>query len=504
MRRFAAVLLGATLLALPACGSKTDETNRAAGITPVTALGMVSVNLSPSIDQKRNLLSIARQFPGARSKVRGEFDDARNELLGTLFQNSGLDFENDIRPWLGKEAAVVVLPPGGGGAPLILGMVQTEDQDKAKAAIAKATNDGSFDGLYAIVDDFVVISRQDNKVDNQPALDQITAQAKKGDGGLARSAGFTTLVDQLHGDRLVLGWVDTKDSLASLENLGGLKDVAKQLAKDATAIGFDLHAESKAVVFQGIASANGTASGSDLALTRSLPATTLGAFTSFAIGKSVAKVLAGAGGTEEGDLVAGFEQQTGVDLEKDILSWMHGEAVLVAGAVRREQPFPDFALVVEPTDKDKALAGLADIRSALSEKGLKLDERKIGEVTAYVASVEVVPGIQPAMALLPDRFVVANSPAFLADLAKGAAPGLGDEDAYKSVVGGGGGTTSAQLVLLIDPIRQAIEQVALRDPNDRAEYEKDVKPNLVPLSAFGFRVHRDGDYNRFEMKLTFD
>ena len=503
MRRLAAVVLGATLLALPACGSKTDEASRAAGITPATALGMVSVNLSPSIDQKRNLLSIARQFPGARSKVKGEFDDARNELLGTLFQGSGLDFKNDIQPWLGKEAAVVVLPPGDAGAPLILGMVQTEDQEKAKAAIAKATRDGGFDGAYAIVDDFVVISRQADKVDNQPALDQITAQAKKDDGGLAKSAEFTNVVDQLHGDRLVLGWVDTKHSLAALEDLGGLKDVVGQLGKDAGAVGFDLHAESKAVVFQGIAAAKGVDSGSDLALTRSLPATTLGAFTSFAIGKSVARALAGAGGTEEGNLVAGFEQQTGLNLEKDILSWMHGEVVLVAGAVRGEQPFPDFALVVEPTDKDKALAGLAKIRSALSEKGLQLDEQQIGDVTSYVAQSEIIPGIQPAMALFPDRFVVANSAAFLADLAKAAVPGLGDDDAYTSVVGGGG-TTSAQFVLLIDPIRQAIEQVALKYPSDRAEYEKDVKPNLEPLSAFGFRAHRDGGYNRFEMKLTFD
>ena len=504
MRRLAALVLGTTLLALPACGSKTDETSRAAGITPATALGMVSVNLSPSIEQKRNLLSIARQFPGAQSKVKGEFDDARNELLDTLFEDSGLDFKTDIEPWLGKEAAVAVLPPGDADAPLILAMVQTDDEDKARAAIAKATKEGDFDGVYGIVDDFVVISTQDNEVDNQPALDQIVAQAKKDDGGLAKSAEFTNVVDQLHGDRLVLGWIDTKDSLAVLEDLGGLEDLVKQFGNDATAVGFDLHAEQKAVVFQGVAAAKGAASGSDLELTRSLPASTLAAFTSFGIGKSVAKALVGLDDSGEGDLLAGLEEQTGINLENDVLSWMQGEAVLVAGAVRGDQPFPDFALVVEPTDKAKAEAGLAKIRSALAEQDLTMDEQSIGGTTAYVLSVEPVPGIQPAMALFPDRFVLANSPAFLGDLAKAATPGLGDGGSYKAVVGDPDDDTSAQFVVLIDPIREAIEKAALNDPDDRAEYEKDVKPNLEPLSAFGFKAHRDGGYNRFEMKLTFD
>lgn len=503
MRRLAALVLGTTLLVLPACGSKTDETSRAAGITPATALGMVSVNLSPSIEQKRNLLSIARLFPGAQSKVKGEFDEARNEVLDAMFEDSGLDFKTDIAPWLGKEAAVAVLPPGDAGAPLILAMVQTDDQEKARAAIAKATKEGDFDGVYAIVDDFVVISSQDDEVDNQPALDQIAAQAKKDDGGLAKSAEFTNVVDQLHGDRLVLGWVDTKDSLAVLEDLGGLEDLVKQFGKDATAVAFDLHAEQKAVVFQGVAAAKGAASGSDLELTRSLPAGTLAAFTSFGIGTSVAKVLIGVE-SGEGDLLAGFEDQTGINLENDILSWMQGEAVLVAGAVRGEQPFPDFALVVEPTDKAKAEAGLAKIRSALAEQDLSMDEQSIGGATAYVLSVEPVPGIQPAMALFPDRFVLANSPAFLGDLAKAATPGLGDNGSYKAVVGDPDDDTSAQFVVLIDPIREAIEKSALNDSDDRAEYEKDVRPNLEPLSAFGFKAHRDGGYNRFEMKLTFD
>lgn len=496
------------LLTLPACGKKTDEANRAAGITPPNALALVSVNLSPSIEQKANLLTIARLFPGARDKVKGEFDSARDDLLGQVLKDSGLDFKADVQPWLGKEAAVAVLPPGDADSPLFVAMVQTNDKAKATAAIAKAAKAGTFKGAYGLVDDFVIISDQPNKADNQAAIDLITAQAKKTDGGLAKSASFTNVVDQLHGDRLVLGWVDVKASIGVADNLAALGPASafvKSFSKDAGTIAFDLHAESKAVVFQGVATTTGTGEGSTATLTRSLPATALAALTLFDLGKSVTKGLTAISGVAGSDVTSQFEQATGLSLQDDILSWMHGEAVVVAGAVPTGQPYPNFALVVEPTDKAKAAAAVTKIKDKLAGIGFNLEERKIGETTAYVVPQPFLPGIQPAMALFPDRFVLANSPAFLGDLAKSATPGLGDSAAYKAVLGSDDKGTTSQFVVLIDPIREAIEKaVYSSDPSGKAAYEKDVKPNLEPLSAFGFKSLRDGAFNRIEVRLTFD
>lgn len=505
MRRFAAVAVGASLLVLPACGKKTDETARAAGITPVDALAIFSVNLSPSIEQKRNLLSIAKRFPDADEQVKGEFDSARDDVLEGILEESGLDFEKDVKPWLGKEAAAVILPPGDADGPLFLAMVQTEDKAKAEAAIAKATRAGDFEGAYAVVDDFVVISSQEDPADNQPALDLIVAQATKDDGGLAESADFTKVVDELAGDRLLLGWVDSEAALDVAEDLGGLEDAEflRDFGKDA--IGFDLHVEDKAVVFQGVAEATGGGEDSTVELARTLPATTLAAFTMFDIGETVAKALAAIAGAGGGaDPTADFEASTGIDLENDILSWMKGETTIVVGDVRADQPFPDFAMVVDVTDEAKATAGLEKIRSTLTDTGLPLDEREIGGSTAYVVPDELFGGIQPAMALFPDRFVLANSPAYLGDLAKASSPGLGSTDTYTELLGDDGKGTTVQFVMLIDPIREAIENAVFEAGADRAGYERDVKPNLEPLSAFGVKVHRDGDFNRFEVKLTLD
>lgn len=504
MRRFAAVVAGASLLVLPACGKKTDETARAAGITPVNALAMFSVNLSPSIEQKRNLLSIAKRFPDASDEVKGEFDSARDDVLEGILQDSGLDFAKDVKPWLGKEAAAVILPPGDADGPLFLAMVQTQDKAKAEAAIAKATKSGDFEGAYAVVDDFVVISSQDDPADNQPALDRIVAQAKKDDGGLAKAANFTNVVDELAGDRLILGWVDSEGALDVAEDLGGLEDAEflRDFGKDA--IGFDLHVEDKAVVFEGVAKASGGGSGSTVELARTLPATTLAAFTMFDIGATVAKALAAVTGAGGADPTADFEASTGIDIDDDVLSWMKGETTIVVGAVRANQPFPDFAMVVEPTDERRATAGIDKIRAALTDAGLALEEREIGGATAYVVPDPLFGGVQPAMALFPDRFVLANSPAYLGDLAKASTPGLGSTDTYTELVGDNAKGTTVQFVMLIDPIREAIENAVFEAGADRTGYEKDVKPNLEPLSAFGVKVRRDGDFNRFEVKLTVD
>ena len=507
MKRIATTLfvgLFLVLAVLPACGKKTDETVRAAGITPANALGFLSVNLSPSIEQKRNMLSIARRFPDARDEVKGEFDETVDELLADFLEGSGLDYRADVKPWLGNEVSVAVLPPGDGDEPLFVVMVQTEDEAKAKAAIEKAKTSGEFTGAYDVVDDFVVISDQSEEEDDQVALNLVKAEAAKNDGGLAKSDDFNDVVDELAGDRLILGWIDVEGAVKLGEDLGAF-DGADFLDafKDAKTAAFDVHAEERAIEFQGVARATGEDTGVEPKLTASLPATTLAAFTMFNLDSAVTRALEAFFGGSRAEAIAEIEQMTGLDLDKDILSWMGGEVALVAGPVRGGRPFPDFALVAEPTDKAKAEAGIAKISQVLADQGFELEERQVAGATAYVTPESPIPGIQPAMALFEDRFVLANSPEYLGDLAKAASPGLGATDAYESVVGDG--KTSGQFVILIDPVREAIENALFGElGEDQSDYEREVRPNLVPLAAFGARSTRDGDFTKFEVRLTFD
>lgn len=507
MRRLAALVLGGSLLlALPACSSKTDEAARAAGLTPASALAFFSVNLEPATEQQRNLLGIVRKFPDARDEVQGSFEDARDRLLSQLVSDSGLDYRRDVKPWLGNEMAVSVLAPEGDGDPTVALMIESKDEDEARDALEKSRASGGLDGEYRFVESFAVISDQEDPADDDRVLDRIQRQAGQDDGGLAESQIFTNVVDELHGDRLLLGWVNAKEGSRVAERLGAFPPgfALPDRFQGSGAVGFDLHTEESAMVVEGVADATGPPGGGNPVLTKGLPADSLGAITFFDVGGAIRDGLQFAAGAGGGDPQAMFRDATGLDLQADVLSWMGGESVLTAARPQPGQQFPDLALVVQPTDRAKAEAAMVKIRAVLSQRaGLALVERPVAGSTAYVVPEPVAAGIQPAMALFTDRFVLANRPEYLDALAKAASPGFAESDVYKSVVGtGSADATAFQMVIDIDPIREAI--VAGLPASERSAYDQDVRANVEPLSVFGLVARRDGDVDRFEMKLSFD
>ena len=214
-----------------------------------------------------------------------------------------------------------------------------------------------------------------------------------------------------------------------------------------------------------------------------MPEGSLGSFTVFDVGGLLRDGLQAALGTG-GDVLAEIERETGINVERDLLSWMGGEAVLVAAPATGDGGIPEFGLIIEPTDRAAAEAALPKLRAALAD----IDTEDV----------------QPAMELFEDRFVAASSPAYLDRLSKDASPSFGDSDPYRSVLGeASSDATRAQLVLDVDAVREVIEGF-LGEESDLPEYEQDVKPKVEPLDAFGFLVRRDGDFDRVELKLTFD
>lgn len=507
MRRLLSIaMVGAMLLVFPACSDKTDETVRAAGITPETALAFFSVNLDPAVEQQRNLLSVLRRFPDARQEVRDDFDESKDRLLADLFREGGLDYNEDVKPWLGNEVAVAVLPPGeGSDEPLVPLFVESEDDDAARDALEKSRRSGDFEGKFRFVENFVVISNQEQEetLDDR-VLNLVEREAREEGGGLAESEAFTGVVDKLRGDRLLLGWVDGERIVDLLDDAGVLPP-GLELARSFQGggkVAFDLHAQRSALVLEGAAEATGQSTGGDPKLTESLPGDTLAALTAFNLAQGARQALELAAGMGGEDPAALFREATGLDLQADVLSWMQGEFVFVAGPPRSGQQFPDVAAVIEPSDRARAEAAMTKIRDSLAQRAqIRLQQRDIAGSTAFVFPQAIAPGVQPAMALFPDRFVLASSPAYLEALARAASPRFDESPVYDSVLGeGSSDATSFQIVLDIDPIREAIENAVPSDP----DYDSEVKPNLEPLDGFGIFARRDGDVERFEMRLTFD
>src|SRR5438309_10393895 len=103
MRRAVGVPVALCLaLVLPACGNgggaKTNETKRAAGLVPKDALAYVSANINPSDAQKSHVASVLEKFPKVQRKT---FDSEKDQLLGLAVSKLGLNYETDVKPWLG-------------------------------------------------------------------------------------------------------------------------------------------------------------------------------------------------------------------------------------------------------------------------------------------------------------------------------------------------------------------------------------------------------------------
>ena len=506
LRRWAAgVVAVALLVALPACGKKTDVAARAAGLTPANALAFLTLSLDPSVDQKRNLFELARKFPDA--KAREDFDNTRNDLLQRMLEGSGLDYKADVEPWLGSEVAMAVLPTGESEEPTVALFLEQDDEDAARAALDKAnqraTAEGSTPVDYRMIEDFAVVAPDEDAARRKATLDAVEAQAQREDGDLAGFDQFTEVVDELHGDRLLLGWANTEKVLELFDEVlpQGELDI-RTLVKESGPTAFDLHTERSAVVFQGVTKATQPGVGGEPALTEGMPADSFGALTLFDLRTIVRDSLETMRKLGE-DPLADIEDETGVDIEADVLSWMGGEAVLVSAPAPGGREIPDFALVVAPDDRAAAEAGIGRVVSALEDGlGGPLDRRQVAGATAYVIPEEEE-GLQPAMALFADRFVVATTPAYLERLATGANPALGESPAYRSVLGRTQSSkTRFQLVVDIDAVREAYERIVPAD--ERVDYDRDVRKNIEPFDSLGIVARRDGDFERVEFKLTFD
>ncbi|HYJ26582.1 MAG TPA: DUF3352 domain-containing protein [Nocardioides sp.] len=110
---------------------------------PASTVAYFSVDLDPSGGQKIEAIKTLRKFPGFTDKVDLQTDDDLRERFFEEVTSSGecegLDYDADVKPWLGSRAAMAVVDLGE-DEPTPVGVVQTTDGGKAE------------DGLSTLVD----------------------------------------------------------------------------------------------------------------------------------------------------------------------------------------------------------------------------------------------------------------------------------------------------------------------------------------------------------------
>lgn len=130
---------------------------------PAGTVGYASVDLDPSGGQKIEAFRMLQKFPAIEKELDGF--DADDDFLAKAFEDAdceGLDYDDDIAPWLGYRFAVAAVDLGE-DLPAPVGVVQVDDAAAAEDGLAQLAEcaGGDFGG-WAVEGDWAVVAETED------------------------------------------------------------------------------------------------------------------------------------------------------------------------------------------------------------------------------------------------------------------------------------------------------------------------------------------------------
>lgn len=510
------VLGGAAFAAwsfLNGTGPRPDE------VLPASTVALATVDLDPKAGQKIEAIKTLRKFPALRDSLGiDSSDDLRRYLVDKgLGLCDGLDYETDVKPWIGERAAVAAVDLGGKypTPALLLQVSDTAGAEKGVDDLIACARET--DGLppsdfgYVVGDDYLVIS--DSGVHAKAILeagkknnlaDDATYQKWSGEVGdqgvlnfyVAPTAGkflgeaLDGLLGGLPGSvaedfQSELGLQGGSEGEADADALGDVKDGLDEFAGVAGALRFADGGMELVVVGQ-----NGGLEQSD------------------PVGKAVAKLPSDtalvAGLSVPDDLVQQLldrveaqdipgvqsflddaEIQTGLDLPDDLQTLL-GNAIMLTVGGDAPSGLEDFddpenvpVALVRHGDPDEALGIIGTVEEHL---GLKLSDIPIVTETG------------------DDVLVLSPSSAYAASLTESGK--LGSSDLFQRAVPDAEKAQGLFFLALDTGWREAIVDLAGTDLDPQESDE--LAANLEPFGALGLSATIDGDVSRFQLRIATD
>lgn len=152
---------------------------------PASTIGYLSVDLDPSGGQKIEALRALKKFPAFNDEVKiGADDDLRRSLVEWIEdeEDCGLDYADDVQPWIGNRFALAAVDSDGEPAPIAVLQVTDEKaaEDGLKALFEECGSEG--DVAWHVADGWALVG------ETQDVVDQAAADAEK--ASLADDADF--------------------------------------------------------------------------------------------------------------------------------------------------------------------------------------------------------------------------------------------------------------------------------------------------------------------------
>jgi Protein of unknown function (DUF3352) len=526
-----AALLVIAFVAVPALpcqfpgGDVCPPSDDAIHLVPDDALAYVHLNVNPDTEQYKVARDVAARVPNLAGQVTDRLLLAR--IPGP--NGSPPNFQRDIAPWFGGQAALAVVPAGGKAAEEVQ-LLQVSDEDAANkyadsvAAGTPKTSDYrnipvSVDrrGLAtAIVGGFLAIGRDSG------VRAVIDAQSgAPGTGSLADDPKATAARDALPAERLADAYL-SPDGIAKLvgnprgplATLDAAVDptasdgVAMALVADEQGINVDIRSELNAARAKAQPGFFAAFPEFEPTLTGSLPAGSL-AYAGIADpGHALVSLLAQASANQPGlaagvaALVQRVKQLGKVDLETELLPSLGHEAAfaLQPAASGSGIPYLEFlSSGIDPQRADRALASLqgpiADALNASTGQAPSFSESRVNGVTAH--SMQVSPTVNLTYAIADTVLLIATDPAAVKQLS-GDEPTLADDSTFKEATAGLPSSVSLLAYLNFSGLITLGEQAGLaQDP----AYEA-FAPEIRKLQALGLAVQESPTQLATDVRLV--
>lgn len=496
-KRYVALAVAVLVLLAGGAAAIVARGGDSAGVetkVPADAVAFVKVSLKPSVEQKAALAQlVSRMGSDGRERLESGIDDLLNEMLS----ESGLTYDDDVRPWIGSQIGIAVRAPGAAGAePAVVALAVTEDESAARTALEKIKDD---EFAFEVAEGIAYMAS------DSAVIDAFRAEAEKG-SVLADSEAFRSARESVGGDGLVLMWADGsrfKDLAAASGVPSEMLNSFAGAQSGVVAVAVRAEEEGIAMVGHQFGSEDAKARAGKPKLLESTSSGLIASVTGFDIGAGIAAALKNAGkageaGAAIGTALDAVRESLGIDVERDLIPMLHGEFSVVFGGLSAEG-MPDVGILIEPTDAAAATRVLAAIR--LRVEGLLEGLGGGGAVEDTPDGFIVGAGdFGVVVRRGSDRIVIALSEPYAATLMGASKSALRDDAVYKRAFKEAGDNTAMQMFVRVDRLRTLLE--TFLGPEQRPSYETDVAPLLDHVEAFSLRATRSGDEVDFRALLS--
>ena len=374
----AGVVVGGYLLIFSA------SQDRAARATPADSAVYATIYLQPSTGQRLNLADLLGRVPG--------FADAANleqkihDIAQRLLAATGLDYEADVRAWLGNQLSVAISLDQSGLAPdRMLLLVGVKDGVEAQAAldrilagrdVAPAVNDyqgvqivDGGDVAYALLDDLLIVAP--DPVAIRAALDADAGRTP----ALADAPEFRRAVRRIPADHLAAVYLNLQRLGPVTDQVQGYQTVELALLVEPDALRlvgsapFDAGSATEAARRQFALSTEPSG------LSAWMPADTRAEIVLFGVAQTLRGAEAELGASPGLAGVADALTQLralaalglGINLDRDLLPLLDRDVGVAVQGI--EGDLPVGQLVLQPSDPAAAAAALERMRDALAARG---------------------------------------------------------------------------------------------------------------------------------------